>query len=142
MLIMTKSSLATMIGFFISITIGIILIPILKRKKQEQIINEYKDEPHGEERSDREILEEVLDLTRMYAKRAPRKFEARHALKRLLIALENIQMRGPLTNEHPFIEMHEELFPALEMLCMELECPSLFEEFMMRRNKYMHMMTR
>ena len=42
MLIMTKSSLATMIGFFISITIGIILIPILKRKKQEQIINEFK----------------------------------------------------------------------------------------------------
>ena len=112
------------------------------KEKVEQIINEYKDEPHGEERSDREILEEVLDLTRMYAKRAPRKFEARHALKRLLIALENIQMRGPLTNEHPFIGMHEELFPALEMLCMELECPSLFEEFMMRRNKYMHMMTR
>ena len=97
------------------------LPPFYNPKGVIKVINEYKDEPHGEERSDREILEEVLDLTRMYAKRAPRKFEARHALKRLLIALENIQMRGPLTNEHPFIEMHEELFPALEMLCMELE---------------------
>lgn len=46
MLIMTKSSLATMISFFISITIGIILIPILKRKKQEQIINEYLLKEH------------------------------------------------------------------------------------------------
>ena len=46
MLIMTKSSLATMISFFISITIGIVLIPILKRKKQEQIINEYLLKEH------------------------------------------------------------------------------------------------
>ena len=47
MLIMTKSSLATMISFFISIMIGIILIPILKAKKKEQVINKYLLKEHS-----------------------------------------------------------------------------------------------
>ena len=109
------------------------------KERIEQIIREYKDEPHTEDRTEREILEEVLDLTRMYAKRSPRKSEARHALKRLLITLVNMQMRVPMMGEHPSTEYFEELYPAIEMLCMELDCPSLFEEFMMRRRKFIHM---
>lgn len=109
------------------------------KERIEQIIREYKDEPHTEDRTEREILEEVLDLTRMYAKRSPRKSEARHALKRLLITLDNMQMRVPMMGEHPSTEYFEELYPAIEMLCMELDCPSLFEEFMMRRREFIHM---
>lgn len=109
------------------------------KERIEQIIREYKDEPHTEDRTEREILEEVLDLTRMYAKRSPRKSEARHALKRLLITLDNMQMRVPMMGEHSSTEYFEELYPAIEILCMELDCPSLFEEFMMRRREFIHM---
>lgn len=46
MLLMTKSVLAMMIGFLLSILIAIILIPILKRKKAEQNLSEYLKDAH------------------------------------------------------------------------------------------------
>lgn len=106
-------------------------------EKIQQVLNNYKDEPH-EERTDREILEEVLDLTRMYTKRVPRKPEARHALSQLLMSLEHIQMRL-INNKEETAILFEELYPAIEMLCVELDCHSWFEKFMIRRTELMHM---
>ena len=108
----------------------------------EQIIREYKDEPHTEDRTDREILEEVLDLTRMYAKNTPRKSGlARHALRELISVIERLYVRSSVGKED-YIYTLEEITPALNMLCTELECQPLFEKFMMRRNDIIHLNTR
>lgn len=47
MLIMTKSCLASMISFFIAISLSLILIPILKQKKLEQVLNTYLSKTHS-----------------------------------------------------------------------------------------------
>lgn len=104
----------------------------------KSIIDSHKVE-QGKNRPVKDMVEEILELTRMSAKRTPRKAEARHALKRLLITLDNMQMRAPMMGDHSIIEHFEELYPAIEMLCVELECHSLFEEFMMRRKEFIHM---
>ena len=100
-------------------------------EKINSIIVDHKEELNSEERSEREILEEVLELTRMYARRIPRKSDARHALHRLLKALEHIQIR--FTDKEESNMVLNELYPAIEMLCMELDCLPLFKHFLMQR---------
>lgn len=109
-------------------------------EKINSIIAGHKEDLNSDERSDREILEEVLELTRMYAKRAPRRPDAaRHALNRLFSSLEKIQIRM-VKNKDESLLWIEELYPAIEMLCVELDCPMYFDKFMMQRNEIMHMM--
>lgn len=107
-------------------------------EKINQTITNYKDESHTEERPEREILEEILELTRMYAKRTPRRHEiAKRSLAQLISTIEMAQLKA-IEREGFSIFLFEELYPALESLCMELECPSLFERLMMHRDKFMH----
>lgn len=47
MMILTKASLSIMIGFILSVITGYILIPILKKKKADQRLNEYLRESHS-----------------------------------------------------------------------------------------------
>ncbi len=103
----------------------------------KSVIESHKVE-QSKDRPLRDIVEEILELTRMNSKQIPRKSDARRALKRLLITLDSMRMRAPIGENH-LSEQLEELYPAIEMLCMELECPSLFEEFMMRRRGFIHM---
>ena len=50
MLILTKSVLALMIGFLLSVAVGIILIPFLKKLKVNQYLNVYLLERHQEKK--------------------------------------------------------------------------------------------
>lgn len=106
-------------------------------EKIQHVFKNYKEEPHGEDRTDREILEEVLDLTRMYAKRTPHRSEdARPALNQLLMALDHVQLRLSSNNSNEEVAvLLREFYPAIEMLCVVLGCRSWFEKFMMRRNE-------
>lgn len=112
--------------------------PRLEQRINE-IIQNYKEELQREERPEREMLEEVLELTRMLTKRMPRKSEnARHAMKMLVESFERMQMRIIDRKEDSFYYM-EDLYPALEMLCMELDCPMYFERLIDIRNRIVHM---
>lgn len=51
MLVMTKSVLAMMVSFIISILIGYTLIPILKRFKASQVINRYLESTHSSKKN-------------------------------------------------------------------------------------------
>lgn len=100
------------------------------------IIHNHKGEPHREDRTDRELLEEVLDLTRIYVKQAslkPLNHDIRHALIQLLDAIKHLQLYSINKNEfEPIIQ--QQIYPAMEILCMELGVPSLFKKFLMQRN--------
>lgn len=48
MLVMTKAILALMIGFIISVIIGLITIPILKKTKIKQVESTYLSKKHKE----------------------------------------------------------------------------------------------
>lgn len=113
-------------------------------EKIKNIIRSYKEESHEDERTDREMLEELLELTRMTAKRIPRRNEnARHSLEMLIRGLDRWSIRimeiGDKESNFYFKEfLVEELIPALEMLCRELDAPMHFEHVREIRNRMLH----
>lgn len=97
--------------------------------KISEIIHNHKEEVHSEERPEREILEEILELTRMNARRMPRRGDARLALRELLRSLERIQRLQYEKGEEYNNSLFEEIYPAIRLLCMELDCFDYFERF-------------
>ena len=112
--------------------------------KIKNIIRNYKEESHEEERSEREILEELLELTRMTAKKMPRRnSNARHALEMLMRGFDHLSMRMmDVGDKDSYFYLREyfmeELLPSLEILCMELEVPMLMEPLRDIRNRIAH----
>ena len=103
--------------------------------KINEIIKNHKEEVQSEERPEREILEEILELTRMNAKRTPRRGEARLALKELLQSLDRIQDRLQYEKREEYNFLFEETYPAIRSLCMEFDCPNYFERFIENRER-------
>jgi len=113
--------------------------PHLESKVNEIIAN-YKEETKGKQRPERELLEEILQLTRMSAKRTPRRSDATQmALRQLLDSFDQMTMKYYNIKDSIPAFYIEELYRPIEILCMELECPELFERFRMRRDKFLHM---
>lgn len=113
-------------------------------EKVNNIISSHKEEVKSKQRPEREILEEILQLTRLNTKRPVKRSDsAQIALRRLLASFDKIQMqymeRDLISEKHFHMMYLEEFYRPIEMLCMELDCPELFERFMMKRNQYMHM---
>ena len=117
--------------------------PRLENKIKE-IIKNYKEESHEEERTERDILEELLELTRMTAKRIPRRGPvSRHALEMLIHGLDKMTMRIlDFGNKESYILARElfndELFESLEMLCMEFDAPLFTGNLHEIRNRIVH----
>lgn len=110
-------------------------------EKVTNIIQTYKGEPHREERTDRELLEEVLNLTRMYVKQAPQRNHnqaLRYALTQLLDAIRHVQMYS-MNNKEVDLIINKQIFPAIKILCIEAGIPSLFQKFIMQREEMMQM---
>lgn len=99
-------------------------------------IKGYKEAEHKEVRSEREILEELLDLTRMYAKRSSRRSnEGRHAIKLIMSYVEQFIL---ISNGKEEMGLHiQELYQAIEILCYELDCLDYWEKFIMLRDKFL-----
>jgi hypothetical protein len=87
-------------------------------------------------RSEREILEEVLELTRINSKRLPRRNEvSRRTINNLLETIQEMQYRMIKYNgNNESMMFMDKLSRPLKDLCMELESPELFERFMMSNN--------
>ncbi len=101
-----------------------------------EIIKGYKEAEHTEIRSEREILEEILELTRMYAKHSPRKSnKGRYVIKILMEYIEQFYFIGKDNYKNV---SYEELFNAIEILCYEFDCLDLLDNFKLLRNKYMN----
>ena len=104
-------------------------------EKITTIIANYKEETHSDDRSDREILYEILDLTRMYTKRSPRRYENIHfAISNLLRNIENLHIRNRI-EKGIYNDVLMDLYPAVEVLCAESGCIGLFQEFIARKDE-------
>jgi hypothetical protein len=103
--------------------------PKLETQINEILATHDKDQTH-ERRSDRDILEEVLDLTRMNAERAhrPPRLSPR-ALEELVMGLSELTMFAP--NGHPVLEHIDR---PIRHLCREAGAIEMYEEFRKMRD--------
>lgn len=106
--------------------------------KIKGILSSHINEGEDNLRSEREILEEVLELTRMNAKRLPRRGEvSRETVHRLIDIIQEMQYRMlKMTGGKESMMFFEELRMPIKRLCMELDSPEIYERFMMRNEKF------
>lgn len=96
--------------------------------KINEILKNHVEETNKNVRSEREILEEVLELTRINSKRMPRHGGvSRGTIHRLIEIIFRMMKYGG--NESTMFM--EELSRPIKELCMELDAPELYERFMM-----------
>lgn len=89
-------------------------------------------------RSEREILEEVLELTRINTKRSPRRGDiSRHALHRLLDTLMEMQYRLMKYGGKESLGLYDDMRMSIKQLCLDMDEPELYERFMMNSEKGM-----
>jgi hypothetical protein len=106
--------------------------------KIHKILETHVSDESNNLRSEREILEEVLELTRMNAKRLPRRGEvSKESVHRLLDIVQEMQYRMmKMTGGKESMMFFEDLRMPVKRLCMEMDSPELYDRFMMRNEKY------
>jgi hypothetical protein len=106
--------------------------------KIKTILDSHVNQEENNLRSEREILEEVLELTRMNAKRLPRRGEvSKETVYRLLDIVQELQYRMmKMTGGKESMMYFEELRMPIKRLSMELDSPDLYDRFMMRNEKF------
>jgi hypothetical protein len=112
--------------------------PKLETKINDILKSHVESSPNAL-RSEREILEEVLELTRINTKRFPRRGDfSREALRRLIDTLMEMQYRlikyGGVKEGMIFFD---EMRLTIKQLCMDMDEPELYERFMMNSEKGM-----
>lgn len=112
--------------------------PKLELKINEILKNHVVDNNNNNLRSEREILEEVLELTRINSKRMPRRGEvSRNTINRLFETIQEMQYRMMKYGGKESMIFMEELSRPIKDLCMELDSPDLYERFMMNDKMFM-----
>lgn len=100
--------------------------------KINEILKSHVVDTNNNLRSERDILEEVLELTRINSKRMPRRGEvSRSTLHRLIETLQEMQFRMMKYGSKESMIFMEEMSRPIKDLCMELDTPELYERFMM-----------
>ena len=100
--------------------------------KLNEILKNHVVENESNLRSEREILEEVLELTRINSKRLPRRGEvSRSTLHRLLETIQEMQFRIMKYGGKESMMFMEEMSRPIKDLCMELDSPEMYDRFMM-----------
>lgn len=110
--------------------------------KIKKTIKDYKEESHEDERTEREILEELLELTRMTARRIPRKDEDilinPRAMDDIINGLERllkmIDVEKELSNSAKQC-FNEDLFPPLEYMCRRSGASTALDHLMSLRER-------
>jgi len=88
-------------------------------------------------RSEREILEEVLELTRLNSKRIPRRNEnTKESILMLIELIQQMQYRSMKNGSKESIMLLDEISRPLKRLCFDLDMPEMYERFMIRNEKY------
>lgn len=103
-------------------------------EKIHAVLKEETEVEHVVERTERDLLEEILELTRMNAMRPPRRTDGIHySLERLLETIDRIQFKMIEEGDKDCAMYFEDMYPAIHMLCVELGRPAWFEKFMRNR---------
>ncbi|MBK9175868.1 MAG: toll/interleukin-1 receptor domain-containing protein [Flavobacteriales bacterium] len=107
--------------------------------KVQGIISTHKEGDGNSIRSDREVLEEVLELTRINAKRGPRRGEmSRDIVLRLMEVLSDMQVRiFKMYGSKQGAMFSDEMRRPIKHLCMEYGEPEMYERFLMLTERFM-----
>ena len=98
-----------------------------------EILSGYKEKDHIPSRSEREILEEVLELTRMNASRPmKRRKMSRSIVYDLMEVIEEVSLMSMKYGDKRSFMLMDRLRRPIKHLCMELDEPELYEKFMFR----------
>lgn len=110
--------------------------PKLEQKIKEILQNHVESSPNAL-RSEREILEEVLELTRISTKRFPRGRDiSRNAVRRLIDNFTEMQYRlMKYSGSKESMVFYDEMRMVVKDLCMEMDDPELYERFVMNTEK-------
>jgi len=93
-------------------------------------------------RSDRELLEEVLELTRVNSKRIPRRGEfSRRTVHTLIDTLQEIQIRLMKNGDKDSLMLWEDLRMPIKEMCYELDLPELYDRFRKNENNRLFELT-
>jgi hypothetical protein len=104
-------------------------------KEITEILKSNSNVTKKERRSERDILEELLELTRMNSSRIGRPRLAEHAVVELIESMEELKFFLRHENEEIGMRILDRLDRPLRHLCMEVGMPELYERFriMMRQ---------
>jgi len=109
-------------------------------KLESKVNSILKSQVSGEAnnlRSEREILEEVLELTRLNSKRTPRRNDiARESIMPIFDLLQQMQYRSMKTGNKEFMLILDEFRSPLKRLCVDIDMIDMYERFMIRSEKY------
>jgi TIR domain len=105
--------------------------------KVNEILKTHVVDNDNAVRSERDILEEVLELTRLNSKRIPRRNDnTRESIIMLIEMMQELQFRTMKNGNKDSIMFFEEIRRPLKRLCLDLEMPDMYDRFMMRNEKY------
>ncbi len=110
-----------------------------------EILKDHIADSSNNIRTEREILEEVLELTRINSKRMPRRGDiSRSTIHRLIETIQEMQYNLMKYGGKESIMLWQELRIPIKQLCYELDSPELFERYivgeqrmMTERNKFL-----
>ena len=105
-------------------------------KDINEILSGHKENDHSPTRSDREILEEVLDLARMNASRPLRRGKmSGSVIYEIIDIIEELSHVSMKYGDKRSFKLMERLRRPVKHLCMELDEPELYEKFMYRMKR-------
>ncbi|UTW44512.1 toll/interleukin-1 receptor domain-containing protein [bacterium SCSIO 12696] len=101
------------------------------------ILSGHKENDQSPTRSDRELLEEVLELARMNASRPMKRAKmSRSVIYDLIEVIEEISHVSMKYGDKRSFMLMERLRRPIKHLCMELDEPKLYKEFMYRMERF------
>lgn len=101
-----------------------------------EILSGHKENDHSPTRSDRAILEEVLDLARMNASRPLRRGKmSGSVIYEIIDIIEELSHVSMKYGDKRSFMLMERLRRPVKHLCMELDEPELYEKFMYRMKR-------
>lgn len=109
--------------------------------KVNEILAGYKETDHAPTRSDRELLEEILDLSRMKSIPTLRQSKmSRSVIYDIIDIVEELSHLSMKYGDKRAFMLMERLRRPIKHLCMELNEPELYEKFIFRMKRMPHRM--
>lgn len=103
-------------------------------EKVRSILGSHGDAESSPTRSDRELLEEILELSRMQARPAPGRPQLpRHTVHELLDAIEEVLYTSEKYGDKSRFVLHDKLRRPIKRLTLELDNPELYHRFIFMR---------
>jgi len=105
--------------------------------KINDILSNHKSTDESEHRSERDILEEILELSRLGAKgRRSKRFDLPHdVLINLVEAVTELQLIGEMEGSKKMLMVSRRLDPPLEYLCRHSDYPEIYDKYRMKRKR-------